>query len=372
MYGTHPEHQAYNYAIALIAFTLLLYTYKNNKKSFFLLFLIGSVTLVFTHHLTAGLILVVLLSLLSTDIIKKIAHHDMTKMHAHILVLIFLVILFLHFMYVSGMFSGFVQILDAYQRDIVQSSIGRAVFDTSTAYDLLSYRTLFLNTLGTGIFIFLSVIGFLSVKNKKSKFGYFLMLTSIFFATILSLGIMFRHVAFLPDRIYPSLQIFCLLYLCCFGILWIIQVTQKRSPVFSVIICVGIIALLSFFSLSSSISGFETSLFVEKNIAYTRVFDTQQEANFGLWKSTFINNKIPLVTSLPFSEKGNIDFSKFRTTDYVVFDNFLLRNGIQTQSTGKFGQFRFFFPTINDVSTLKSQNMLYDNGVISLLNVNIP
>jgi len=372
MYGTHPEHQAYNYAIALIAFTLLLLTYKNSKKSFFVLFLISSVALVFTHHLTAALMLIVLLALLCVDTIKKMAHHDITKMHTPILILIFLFILFLHFMYVSSLFSGFVQILDAYQRDIIQSSIGRAAFDTSTAYDLLSFRTLFLNTFGAGLFIFLSMIGFLSAFRKKSDFGYFLVLGSVFFAVLLSFGIMFRQVALLPDRIYPALQIFFLLFLCCFGIIWIRQIIAIKKPLLSVIICIGMVTLIAFFSLSSTISGFETSLFVDKNVAYTRVFNTQQESNFAIWKSDFVDKKVPLVTTLPFDQSGNVDFSGFKSNDYLMFDNFVQRNGILAEFTGKFGQFRFIKLDINDVTELKSKNMYYDNGVISLLNVNTP
>jgi hypothetical protein len=372
MYGTHPEHQAYNYAIALFAYTVLLFTYKNNKKSVFLLFLISSITLIFTHHLTAALILIVLLPLLCMDVIKNIVHHESTKMRALMLILIFLFILFLHFMYISSLFPSFIQILDAYQRDIVQSSIGRGAFDTGTAYDLLSFRTLFLNTLSAGILIFLSVIGFLSVFRKKSIFGYFLLLSGIFFALLLSFGIMFRHVALLPDRMYPALQVFSLLFLCSFGIIWIVQVISIKKPVFSVIVCIGVVMLMAFFSLSSTVSGFETSLFVEKNVAYTRVYDTQQEMNFATWKSDFVGKNVVLISSFPLDQTGRIDFSKFERNNYVKFDNFILRNGILGEYTGKFGQYKFIFPNINDVNALKSKNMYYDNGVISLLNVNNP
>jgi hypothetical protein len=124
--------------------------------------------------------------------------------------------------------------------------------------------------------------------------------------------------------------------------------------------------------MSSTISGFETSLFVEKNVAYFRGFHTPQEENFAIWRSDFVDKKVPFIASLPLDQTGNVDFSKFEENEYLRFDNFVLRNGFLGEFSGKFGQFRFIIPNSNDVTALKSNNMYYDNGVISLLNVNNP
>jgi hypothetical protein len=92
---------------------------------------------------------------------------------------------------------------------------------------------------------------------------------------------------------YPFLQLFGLVFLGSAGVMWLVKVSNvtikqnglKLIPVVAIVMC------LSFFSLSSTIAGFETSLFVGEKTAYYKLYGTSQESYFDQWKASNIENK---------------------------------------------------------------------------------
>ena len=70
---------------------------------------------------------------------------------------IYLFILFCQWLYYSGIFGGFIEIVDTYV-DVFSADISSSVVST-TAYDAIPLNTLLLNEIGSCILICLSTIG---------------------------------------------------------------------------------------------------------------------------------------------------------------------------------------------------------------------
>jgi hypothetical protein len=289
MYGSHPEHQAYNYFFSIVLFAVILYIYKKSDPRFVVFYSILVTTIVFTHHYSAMIILIVLSSLILVEIFQRIKESDY-KFRFPGLAQIYVVILFAQWMYYSNMMGSFTGILDAYINAFAK---GAESVITATAYDQLPIGTLFLNTLGSSILIVLSVIGFLYFFKNRSFSHMVIMMTTVILSILLGLGVVFKQQGLLADRMYPFLQLLGLVFLGSAGVIWLVKVSNvkikqkglKLVPIVAIVLC------LSFFSLSSTIAGFETSLFVDEHTAYTKIYGTSQESYFDQWKAYNIENK---------------------------------------------------------------------------------
>jgi len=245
--------------------------------------------MVFTHHYSAMIILIVLASLIVVELFQRIKDSSY-KFKFPGLVQIYVVILFAQWMYYSNMMGNFVGIIEAYSDAFAKGAEGLI---TATAYDQLPIKTLFLNTVGSSILIVLSVIGFLYFFKKRSFFNKVIMMATVILSILLGIGVVFEVGQLLPDRMYSFLQLFGLVFLGSAGIIWLVKVSNikieqnklKLIPVIILIMC------LAFFSLSSTIAGFETSLFVDEHTAYAKLYGTPQESYFGQWKASNIANK---------------------------------------------------------------------------------
>ena len=198
-----------------------------------------------------------------------------------------------------------------------------------TGYDKLPLITLLENTLGSSLLVLVSVWGFCSCIKKPSWFGNFTILNGILISILLGGGILFSYVFFLPDRLYPTLQIFCLVFLGSFGILWLYNAVPFGKKTFAVgCICI-LVAMMSFFSLASIINGFETSPFVGDSVAYPKLYITSQDVSFGAWSNSFIlpenqKNVVPAVNDV-----GIISIDNITGNHYAVFDRLIPENWLR-------------------------------------------
>ena len=286
MHGSHPAHMSYIYFLSIVLFAVILYVYKKRNPRFTALYPILVTAMVFMHHYSAMIILIVLSSLIIVEIFQRIKESDY-KFRFLGLVQIYVVILFAQWIYYSNMMGRFIGIFEAYKSAFAESAESLAVVST---YDKLPIGTLFLNTVGSSILIVLSVIGFLYFFKKRSFFNKVIMISAISLSILLGIGVIIEYYALLPDRMYPYLQLFGLVFLGSAGIIWLVNVSNvkikqnklKLVPVVAVIIC------LSFFSLSSTIAGFETSPFVGEETVYPKLYGTSQESYFNQWEASNI------------------------------------------------------------------------------------
>ena len=232
-------------------------------------------------------------------------------------------------------------------------------------YDKLPLISLFENTLGSSLLVLVSVMGFCSCIKKRSWFGDFTILNGILLSILLGMGILFSFVFFLPDRIYPFLQIFCLVFLGATGILWLYNAVPSRK--WSIIVgCICIlIVLMSFFSLASIINGFETSPFVD-GVAYARPYTTSQDLSYGNWRASFIQNEKLNILPLPINNKGSINIDMVPDNSYLSFDRTLLKTGFANWGI-KFGQHSFVSVDKRQFQQLDIGSTFYDNGQVILL-----
>jgi len=394
MYGLHPVHQAYNYSLSIMLFAVILYVYKKRDPRFIAFYPILVTTMVFAHHYSAMIILIV---------------------------------------------RSFVGILEAYKSAFAK---GAESLITATAYDQLPIKTLFLNTLGSSILIILSVIGFLYFFKKRSFFNRAIMMTTITLAILLGIGVVLTVQWLLPDRIYPFLQLFGLVFLGSAGIMWISGNVNLKENRFKIVPVIVLIMCMSFFSLSSTIAGFETSLFVDEHTAYSKLYGSPQETYFGQWKASHIENKylfgmdigleeelnrrriglsgelkkefesrgfalperpdvrtdkdyqwtiidrkgnrpwyvvikekgglnvynITKITDrVPITRDGSIDVQNVSENSFVILNRFYLRTGFAIGIGGHLGQYEFIRIKDDEVYKLERYDRYYDNGMINLL-----
>jgi len=284
LHGSHPVHMSYIYFLSIVLFAVILYVYKKRDPRFTALYPILVTAMVFMHHYSAMIILIVLSSLIIVEIFQRIKESDY-KFKFPGLVQIYVVILFAQWIYYSNMMGRFTGIFEAYKSAFAEGAESLAVVST---YDKLPIGTLFLNTVGSSILIVLSVIGFLYFFKKRSFFNKVIMMSAISLSILLGIGVIIEYYALLPDRMYPYLQLFGLVFLGSAGIVWIlsnIKIKQNRLKLISV---VAIVICLSFFSLSSTIAGFETSPFVGEETTYYKLYGTPQESYFNQWEASNI------------------------------------------------------------------------------------
>ena len=379
MYGEHPEHSAYNYGFALICFTVILFTYRSQKPAFYVLFVISAVALVFTHHLTAFIVFVIVCSLLFLDIIQMLQKKD-RSFPSKYFVAFFVILLLIAVSLMAGIVNQTpVQLISSHSSPYLSDihlSLGK-LFATPTpvisvpvtptpvisvpvtpvpipppppvsptGYDKLSLITLFENTLGSSLLALVAVLGFCSYIKKRTWFGDFTILNGILISVLLGMGILFSYVLLLPDRLYPFLQILSLVFLGAAGILWLYNAVPTRKKTLIIgCICILVI-MMSFFSLASIINGFETSPFVGDTVAYEKLYTTSQEVSFGAWQTTFAP-----------------------VNSYIVFDRTLIKTGI-LKSGNKFGQHTFIKINSGQLTSKNSYSSYYDNGLIIMMNNN--
>jgi len=363
MYGSHPVHQAYNYSLSIMLFAVILYVYKKRDPRFSAFYPILVTTMVFTHHYSAMIILIVLSSLLIVEIFQRIKESDY-KFKFPGLVQIYVVILFAQWMYYSNMMGRFTGIIEAYSDAFAK---GAESLTAPTAYDQLQIGTLFLNTVGSSILIVLSVIGFLYFFKKRYFFNRVIMMVTVILALLLGFGAVLKEPWLLADRLYPFLQLFGLVFLAGAGIMWIlgdIKIRQNRLKVIPVII---LIMCLSFFSLSSTIAGFETSLFVGEHTAYYKLYGTPQESYFNQWKASNIVNNSMVLKTPPTKRDRSIDVQNISENSFIILNKFYLKTGfVKGIGGGHLGRYEFKRIKEDELYVLEKYNRYYDNEMVDL------
>ena len=360
MYGEHPEHQAYNFGFALICFTIIMYTYRFQKPAFYILFALSAVAMTLTHHLSAAIVFITVFSLLILDIYHIIQKRELSlpsKYITAITVILFFAIIFLMSNNSPVMFMSN-NTINPYFNDItfllrdffaapapeISIPVTYNPISPPTEYDKLSFITLFENTLGSSLLVLLAVLGFCSFIKKRTWFGGFTIIYGFLLSFLLGIGIILSLGFLLPDRLYPSLQIFSLVFLGAFGILWLNNAVSARKKTLIIgCICI-LIAMMSFLSLASIINGFETSPLIGEDVAYWKAYTTSQDTSFGEWRNTFA----PVNSDM-------------------VFDRTLIKTGI-IKIGNKFGQHSFTKFNSGQLTLDNSFSSYYDNGLIVMMN----
>jgi len=459
MYGEHPEHSAYNYAFALICFTIILYTYRSHKPAFYILLIISTLGVVLNHHFTGIITFVPVCGLVIIDIYYFLQKRDRSIPSKYIagifVVILFSTLTIASFVANSNPLSQISQYLSPYFTDLftffshltagppinpvvlshtdtvvptitqtviptvtqtviptviptitqtviptvtqtviptvtqtvvptvtqtvvptitqtVIPTVTQTVYVPPTVYDKLPLIQVFVNTLGSSLLILIATIGFCSLIKKRSWFRDLTIVNGILLSGLLGVGILSRYnTVFLPDRLYPFLQIFCLVFLGACGILWMRNsIPLKNGSIIVTCICILVI-MMSFFSLASIINGFETSPFVGENVAYMRLYTTSQDLSFNEWRNEYIHERDQTVSPVNLDKNGTLNINALQGNHYFSYDRTLEKTGRidANAGLGKFGQQIFINMDNHQLGKLNSLSSYYDDGQIIMLSV---
>ncbi|SNQ61093.1 conserved membrane hypothetical protein [Candidatus Methanoperedens nitroreducens] len=362
MYGSHPVHMTYIYFVSIVLFTVVLYRYERNDPRFAALYPVMIFSMVFMHHYSPMIILIVLSSMVFVELIQSVKDSD-HDFKFPLLIQLFAVILFSQWMFYSNMMNSFISIIKAYSEAFAEGS--KSVI-AATAYDKLPITALFSNTFGSSILILLSTIGFLYFFKEKSFFKKAIMISTVTLAILLGIGVVLKQGFLLPDRMYPFLQLFGLVFLASGGILRIQDSINVRSRYLGQILIILIMISLTFFSASSTIAGFETSLFVDKNTAYSKLYESPHETYFNQWSESYVQNKTTLITTKFITKSDGIDLQNMNEKSLIIFDKFYLDTGFAIGTGGHIGQYNFIRLKEDNFHVLENYVKNYDNGMIKL------
>ena len=175
------------------------------------------------------------------------------------------------------------------------------------------------------------------------------------------------------------LQQFALVFLASTAILWIIYKGDPKK--------VGIIALLivclSFFSLASTIAGFETSLFT-KDQPYWKFYETPPERYFCIWGEEYIGDNSIAGSGALVCPVKNVSFVKYpiieteqgfipnpfevTSESYFLFSRFDIFTGVYFENVMKsahMGSARWVRLSGNSERIFEELDRIYDNNMLS-------
>lgn len=224
-----------------------------------------------------------------------------------------------------------------------------------TFYDLLPIQNIFFNTFGSLVLMMLAVAGFLSLLRGPSLFKKAILSVSTVLVLLIGYDIFAPGHLMMPQRLYAYLQAFGLVFLATCAILRLYQRGCTR------LITLVLIGLLTFFSASSTIAGFETTLFLGSQ-GYVRTFRTPYEIHSNQWAKAYGSGDLAEIRF----NGGEISHPKISSSSLILLDKFDFRAGykIRQGSRTRFGNYTLFKP--DEKKTLRSLDRwikLYSNGM---------
>ena len=356
MYGLHPEHSVYHNVYLLFAFFIVLLGLFVPDRGLLISFVLASIALLFTHHLSAVLFCVMLWCLVLVSYLYR--PYPIVSRRVLFITLIITICVVCHFMYLSGMITNVTFTLQEYLKNVFSLGVDTAspVIEQPTVYDRLPLWVLAMNSVGSGILAGLSVSGAIITLFYKLQKYYLFCIIGVVMGIFILMGLFFRQVALLPDRIYPLVQMCCLVFLALVAVQYVTGTGSSAGTRNRVFLVVFVLGIMAFFSLGSTIAGFETSLFTSQEMAYRRLYTTVEEQAFPGWW---------------FNHSGSLELQEFKgikenVGNYSKFDVLSTRTGIFIPGT-KFGQNQVIPPSKIHFSVLDDSSRVYSNGVIQVL-----
>ena len=382
-FGAHPTHMTYTYFLAIAIFAVILYLYHKRDSSFVILFVILSAAIIFTHHFSGAVILVMLAVMLLVELLNYITTWEY-RFQMHSLALLFLVALFAHWMYISSMMGTLVHVIEVYYDAFTQEAA--TSINLTTTFAKLPMGNLLLNEIGSGILIMLSVVGFLHFSKHTSSFKKFVLALVVVFLLLMSFEILMKESYLESHRLYIFLQELSLVFLASCAIIWMLSNFNKLK-----ILPIILVICLSFFSLASLIHGEETSLF-KGDRAYWKLYETSYERQAAMWVEHNTSDGSSIIRSLsfrspaidisaeilPIREIDNstsndmlvIDFAQMPEDSLIIFSQFDIDIGFPYRrvTPGKYYAGGTSYDRLDKsvVSSLEEEEKLYDNGIVSI------
>jgi hypothetical protein len=314
--------------------------------------------MVFTHHFSAIIVLAILGSLILVELFHKFTNR---LYHPQLppLLIIFGIILLIQWIYYSNLFHSFIGIIKAYTSAFQNVS---ASIVTYSVYNTIPLTTILINSIGSALLLVFALVGFIVFCKKKEISFHFIIAMAVTLSVLLGGGIVLVQLGLLPDRLYPYLQVFGLVFLAAGGVVYCLRKIKSNAK--KIVSIFFIFLLLSFFSIASTIAGFETSLFVDENLAYFKLFSAPQERYFQQWQENVTDMNISMQ-EIPLTPSGLINQSQIMPNSIVSFDQLYLRTGFVREIGYHMGYYQFIKLKPDEINKMDVYGKIYSNGIMN-------
>lgn len=342
-HGTH----AYQFSYAFIFGTLLIYLtfvltiYDNynknqnlisNRVNWAILQILFVGVIIWTHQFTSAVtfILIFIIGIIYSIISKNKAN---TRSFSHSIFFLCIVMLLAHWIYVSSVLKSLVMVFDVYLNSLFTVENYRVASSSLNSDNrfLRPIWLIFLDISGRGMLMMLGSMGSLYGIWKKNKFVFMWFTIGAFIGILISVGSFIKMPLLLGDRMFAFFEAMSLVYLATFGIMFLLERFGTRGLFF----CSVIFFIIPIFSLGSTISGSETSLFVGDQ-PYIKFYDTDSDLQYRAWiKSTIPDNSniwvseswvlqyldhVRFYGQLPINDQDEVADNLLELGNYVIFN----------------------------------------------------
>ena len=326
--------------ILLLYITIILVVDSNNMKynyfqtriSWIILHILTLIALIWTHHYTPALVFSLMIILVFAILFLK--SNSYITSFCYTAPLLFIVILFAHWTYVSSMLSIGVNVIQVYFSSISNLENYQAPLSGLASASIEKPFWLnFFDFSGKGMIMMLVTIGSLYGLKEKNQYVFIWFLWGVFIWFIISIGSFLKIPLLLGARMLTLFWGISGSTLSAVGIMLLIKRFGKKGFIFSIFF----IFLISFFSLSSTFAGTETSLFVG-NAPYLKLYDTSSDIQYRSWiKNLVPNNSIIMVSEswvpqcldeknnyfqLPIDDEDRINTTGLININYIVLSKY--------------------------------------------------
>lgn len=321
------------------------------------------VTIIWTHQFTSTLIFVFI-------VIFEITYYFGLKNNAnrlsfnYVVILLYIVILLAHWIYASYLISSLVNVFNIYYNSLFTYENYQAAAVSKISYSI-PFWLIFFDTSGRGILMMLGSIGSLYGIWKKNIYIFVWVAIGAFIWALISVGGFIQMPLLLSGRLFAFFEAISLVYLATFGVILLIERFGTKSLIF----CSVLLFILPIFSLGSTTSGSETSLFVG-NQPFVKYYDTYSDLQYRTWiKNTVQMNSSIRVSEpwapqyldnsrvyyqLPINDHDQVVENELMSGEYIVLNKHDSM-GVRVRGISEVEQIKQV--NDNNISTVESQNM---------------
>jgi hypothetical protein len=364
-HASYPTQSTYSLVLVLILFYTCIFTVYNNKEhiGYLIAFLMLSTAIIFTHHHTSMLVLIMLLSLLIAETFKRIEDPG-HNLRAANLSLFFFVALFSHWIYYSHRMTSLEKYLKLFYDALFLESGGggHAVYSIS-----FSPAITFFNTISSALLILVATIGVLYLYKRHFFFENASVIISIILLLLIGIGTVFSVAGLLPHRTYAFLQMLGLIYVGAVGLCYMAKKLKK------ILIFLLIFSLIFFSAISITAESNASPLL--NYSPYYKLYDTPYDRFSDYWLGGKIEDGMKIYKSrsikshsnlkyewLPILVEGDelqIDEGTINRSSFILFSKFDFKPGFR----GVGGE-SFFGRLEEDKTSFEGYNKYYDIGMI--------
>jgi hypothetical protein len=347
-YAAHSHQQTFTFFMILQIIFLMLFSLVagNNMKKLYILFLISGIWLAFSHHYSIVIMLIAMGAIVCAEMVSKYANENVHKLVLPSFLLVFLVIIVIHWLFYSQLMNQFIDVIQIYASAFGSPSENLA---PPLIFDELPLFTLLLKTLSTDILIFFATIGFFLFYERINVYNFSIVILSMSFLGFIGIGAIINVKYLLPSRIFLFLEGLCFTFLAAYSVYCLSSKFKSARPMIIIALVV-----LAFFANSGAMAGMESSLF-SLGQPYQKFYYTPQDCFAECWMnsegdtfypiyysmSMFLDESIALTSNqikertiypIPYSKTSRlssttIQSEKILPKSYVLFSEFDMTTG---------------------------------------------